>query len=179
MSATLRRGRALVLAAALLGALCLVACSGDRREPSGQGERRVAGEHRPAPAAVAAPKGAADQNGGTYPYLIYTIPPAPRVNDPVRDPARPAVKIKGDDPAYTEAARRARIQGIVIVEVLIERDGRVSAARVLKPLPFGLAEAAQRAVMTWRYKPAREGERIVRTVRNELLHFKLPPNGRR
>jgi hypothetical protein len=50
---------------------------------------------------------------------------------------------------------------------------------VVKSLPFGLAEAAQRAVMTWRYKPARDGDRVVRTIRNELLHFTLPPTDRR
>jgi hypothetical protein len=44
-----------------------------------------------------------------------------------------------------EAARKARITGIVIVEVVIDKEG-VAGATVLKPLPFGLSEAVLESV---------------------------------
>jgi len=50
-------------------------------------------------------------------------------------------------------ARKARIAGVVIVDLLIEKDGRVSAVQVVKPLPFGLDQAVVDAARTWRYKP--------------------------
>jgi protein TonB len=57
------------------------------------------------------------------------------------------------DPVYPEEARRARVAGIVIIEAVIGKDGRVKSARVLKPLPFGLDEAALDAVKQWTFDP--------------------------
>ena len=50
------------------------------------------------------------------------------------------------DPQYTELARKARVEGIVILEAIIDRNGNVTDARVLKPLPLGLDQAALEAV---------------------------------
>lgn len=57
-------------------------------------------------------------------------------------------------PGYTEIARRAHIQGIVIVRAIIDREGRVTEARVEKGLGFGLDEASLDAVGRWRLAPA-------------------------
>ena len=43
-------------------------------------------------------------------------------------------------------ARKARISGIVIVECTINKNGDVTDIHVLKPLPFGLDQAAVEAV---------------------------------
>ena len=85
-----------------------------------------------------------------------------------------AVRIGGDEPQPTPAAREARVSGLVILELTIERDGRVSGGRVLKPLPFGLTEAAIEAVRTWKYQPARHRGKVVRSVEKVVLHFPLP-----
>lgn len=59
-------------------------------------------------------------------------------------------------PGYPEAARRARLQGVVVIEAVIDREGAVAEARVLGDTArLGvLAEAALRAVREWRYRPA-------------------------
>lgn len=65
------------------------------------------------------------------------------------------------EPKYTEAARRARIQGVVIVEATVDWEGYVSEVRVLKGLPMGLDAAAKFAVLQWRFEPAkRRGEPV-------------------
>ncbi|HJQ40538.1 MAG TPA: energy transducer TonB [Thermoanaerobaculia bacterium] len=124
---------------------------------------------RPVKSAAAVPPAAPR---GEHP--LDRIPSAPRPDDPVRNPATPPELIKSVPPKYTERARRARIQGVVIVELLIERDGRVSDARVLKPLPMGLDAAARQAVLYWRYEPGRNvrGE-PVRTLLHVTVPFRL------
>src|SRR5262249_54096776 len=50
----------------------------------------------------------------------------------------PTVIMPRVEPQYTELARKARIEGVVIIEAIIDRAGNVTDARVLKPLPLGL-----------------------------------------
>jgi protein TonB len=56
-------------------------------------------------------------------------------------------------PVYPEIARVARVEGIVIVDCTIDRDGRVIDARVLRGHPL-LDEAALAAVRRWVYMPS-------------------------
>ncbi|MEA2163474.1 MAG: periplasmic protein TonB [Thermoanaerobaculia bacterium] len=57
------------------------------------------------------------------------------------------------EPIYTDAALKAKIEGIVIVETIIDRDGNVTDVRVLKGLPLGLDRAAIDAVKRWKFTP--------------------------
>jgi TonB family protein len=67
---------------------------------------------------------------------------------------RPEILSQGSKPQYTEAARKARISGVVILEAIIDEQGDVTNVRVLKGLPMGLDQAAVDAVQTWKFKPA-------------------------
>lgn len=55
--------------------------------------------------------------------------------------------------SYPDAARAARIQGTVMIQVLVGKDGLVKEARIVKGIP-GLDEAALEAVRRWVFKPA-------------------------
>ena len=66
----------------------------------------------------------------------------------------PPTKIYSPQPLYTEDARRAGIQGVVILEAVVDADGTVRNVKILKGLPMGLDQSAVDAVMTWRYEPA-------------------------
>lgn len=56
-------------------------------------------------------------------------------------------------PEYTDAAREARVEGRVRVELLVDENGYVSSARVLNGLGYGLDEAALAAVRKMRFRP--------------------------
>lgn len=105
------------------------------------------------------------------------VPLEPSAEDlsPVRsggEVTRPE-KISGPNPQYTEIARKARIQGVVIVEAIIDKTGRVRHVRVLKPLPMGLDQSAVEAVSQWKFKPATLHGRPVDVYYNLTINFRL------
>jgi len=57
-------------------------------------------------------------------------------------------------PRYPAMARSAGIQGAVVVRGIVRRDGTIDDVEVIKPLPYGLGEAAREAVSQWRFRPA-------------------------
>jgi TonB family protein len=63
------------------------------------------------------------------------------------------------DPEYSDEARKAKMQGIVTLEVLVRPDGRVGRVRIVKGLGLGLDERAMDAVRGWRFEPARDAAR--------------------
>lgn len=62
------------------------------------------------------------------------------------------MKVRNVNPVYPQEALDAKIQGVVIMEARIERDGTVSRARVLKSIPE-LDDAAVEAVRQWEFTP--------------------------
>ncbi|HVT48534.1 MAG TPA: TonB family protein [Vicinamibacterales bacterium] len=57
-------------------------------------------------------------------------------------------------PAYTEEGRRLGLQGDVVLQVTVRRDGSVGDIRVVRGLGAGLEERAVDAVRQWRFTPA-------------------------
>jgi protein TonB len=57
-------------------------------------------------------------------------------------------------PRYPEPARSARIEGVVILDLVIDTKGRVASITVLRGLPLGLTESAVDAVERWRFEPS-------------------------
>jgi len=92
-----------------------------------------------------------------------------RVGGDVKAP----VVINRVEPVYPEVARKARISGIVIVECIIDKNGNVTNVQVLKPLPFGLDQAAVDAVKRWKFKPGTLNGQPVDVIFNLTVNFKL------
>ncbi len=63
------------------------------------------------------------------------------------------------DPAYSDEARKAKLQGLVTMRVLVGADGRVRDVQVTRGIGLGLDESAVRAVRSWQFIPARDGAR--------------------
>jgi TonB family protein len=57
-------------------------------------------------------------------------------------------------PRYPMVARRAGIQGPVVVRGIVRRDGTIDNVEVIKDLPYGLGDAAKDAVSDWHFRPA-------------------------
>ena len=57
-------------------------------------------------------------------------------------------------PSYTDDAIKAKVQGIVILQAVIRKSGRVDSFKVLRGLGYGLAEKAiQEISSNWRFRP--------------------------
>lgn len=57
-------------------------------------------------------------------------------------------------PRYPVAARRANVQGPVVIRGIVRRDGTIDNLEIIKDLPYGLGDEARRAVSRWRFRPA-------------------------
>jgi TonB family protein len=84
-----------------------------------------------------------------------------KIPRPDREPASktPVEIISKPTPVYTEEARKLRIEGEVLLEVVFEASGRLHVIRILQGLGHGLDENAQHAAEQIRFKPAlKEGK---------------------
>ena len=66
----------------------------------------------------------------------------------------PAEIISKPTPVYTAEARAKRIEGEVLLEVVLEATGRIHVLRIIHGLGYGLDDAAVRAAEQIRFKPA-------------------------
>jgi TonB family protein len=76
-------------------------------------------------------------------------------------------------PAYSEEARRLKIEGEVLVEVLFAASGEVKVVGVEKGLGHGLDEAAVQAAANIRFKPAKRGGVAVDSTAVARITFQL------
>ena len=74
---------------------------------------------------------------------------------------------------YTEEARQGRVQGVVILEAIIDVLGNVEDVKVLKGLPLGLSETAVTAASDWKFRPALRNGDPVPVFYNLTVRFSL------
>ena len=92
------------------------------------------------------------------PVLDNVAEAAPLPPPPAKDPVRPGGSIRRPErvqyfaPEYPALARAARREGTVILEAVLDIDGSVREARVLRSVPL-LDDAALEAVRQWRFTP--------------------------
>jgi TonB family protein len=77
-------------------------------------------------------------------------------------------------PAYTEEARKARTEGIVLIQAVIRRDGSVDSFKILRGLGYGLDESAINTIATkWRFRPGTMNGTPVDVQANIEVSFRL------
>jgi protein TonB len=97
------------------------------------------------------------QMGGVIGGIISATPVAvPKVATPQRVRVSSGVSsgllIRRVNPTYPPLARQARIQGVVILQAQISKDGSIENLQLISGHPM-LAPAAIEAVKQWKYKP--------------------------
>ena len=110
--------------------------------------------------------------------IVWDLPAAPAPGPPsgpltVGGEVLPPVKVHAPPPRYPEIARKARIQGEVHLEAVIDATGGVGRIRVIRGLPMGLDRAAVDAVSQWRFEPATYRGRPVAVIYNLTIIFTL------
>ncbi|MGA9716918.1 MAG: M56 family metallopeptidase [Acidobacteriaceae bacterium] len=70
-------------------------------------------------------------------------------------------RISGDNPTYPPETKKKKIQGTVVIDATVSKEGAIEDLRVVKTPDPSLAESALKAVRTWRYRPyLRNGEPV-------------------
>jgi TonB family protein len=97
-----------------------------------------------------------------------TYPDVYRIGGDVTPP-KPRSKV---DPQLTEIARSARVQGTVLLEAIVTKQGAVKILRIVRPLGFGLEENAAEALSQWTFQPAmRLGQPVDVLLQIEINFF--------
>lgn len=94
---------------------------------------------------------------GTGPVMDYDSAPRP---------------IKMTKPVYPQEAFIKKIEGTVVLEILIDSQGRVVRARVIQSVPL-LDAAALQCVYQWVFQPAVKRGRPVPTIAHAPVNFRI------
>ena len=78
-------------------------------------------------------------------------------------------------PDYPMLARQMKVQGAVILQALISREGTIQELQVLSG-PSILAAAAREAVRQWRFKPFYQNGEAVETEAKITVNFTISTN---
>ena len=77
------------------------------------------------------------------------------------------------EPEYSEEARKAKYQGAVMLEVVVDENGHPRDIRITHPLGLGLDEKAIEAVKKWRFLPGRKDGKAVSVLAVIEVNFRL------
>ncbi len=77
------------------------------------------------------------------------------------------------EPEFSEEARKAKYQGVVVVTIIVGTDGHVHSPRVVRSLGMGLDEKAIEGVKTWKFDPSKKDGRAVAVEMNVEVAFNL------
>jgi len=115
--------------------------------------------------------------GGTPGGMINSFgspPPPPPPAAPVRvggNIKEPKTLFK-PDPTYPPIAKQAKVEGQVILEATIARDGSVKDVRVLRGNAL-FNDAAMEAVKKWKYTPTMLNDQPVEVLMTVVVNFVL------
>lgn len=86
---------------------------------------------------------------------------------------RAPVPVYTIDPEFSEEARRAKYQGEVMVQIIVDAQGNVQSPRVVRPLGMGLDEKALEAVVKYKFKPGTKDGKPVPVYMTIAINFRL------
>jgi protein TonB len=77
------------------------------------------------------------------------------------------------EPEYSEEARKAKFQGVVVLNLVVDPNGNAVNPKVMKSLGLGLDEKAIEAVKQWKFKPGYKDGKPVAVVATVEVFFRL------
>jgi periplasmic protein TonB len=101
-------------------------------------------------------------------------PVLPPPTEPVRvgGNVKPPKLIHVEQPAYPPAAKKAGIEGVVVVEAVVTADGSVDKVKVISGPPL-LLDSATAAVAKWKYEPTFLNGQAVPVILTARINFSL------
>jgi protein TonB len=106
---------------------------------------------------------------------VDDVPPPPEEEEPIVEfyalSDKPEV-IRRIEPSYPELARKAGIEGMVVVKVLIGTKGDVEKVEVVKSHPM-LDDSAVAAAKLFKFKPGKQRDRFVKVWMTIPFTFRL------
>jgi protein TonB len=133
------------------------AATSSRGAASGSGAVTTGGFNNGAPAPRRAANGSGEAQTAGFDQRA-SAPAQPRAAALTKPIDRPVEIVFKPTPEYTDEARSARIEGTVSLDLEFTAAGDVRVLRVARGLGHGLDEAAQRAALRIRFKPAQSSD---------------------
>jgi TonB family protein len=146
------------------------AAASPRGAANGVGAVTTGGFSSGAPVPRAAANGVGEVQTAGFDHRAAAQPSVAPVAKPIDRPVEIVFK---PTPEYTDEARSARIEGTVSLELEFTAAGDVRVLRVVRGLGHGLDEAAERAALRIRFKPAQSDGRPVDSRATVHITFRL------
>jgi TonB family protein len=105
--------------------------------------------------------GCSNNHAATMARTAPSPPSPPVVYDASEEGVHPPRVVSKVDAKYTKAARKAKIQGAVVVKLEVHPDGRAHNMRIARSVDPGLDRKALEAISQWTFAPAtKDGEPV-------------------
>jgi TonB family protein len=90
---------------------------------------------------------------------------------------RPPTIISKVEPQYSEEARKAGLEGMVLLKIVVDPEGKARDPKVLRSLGLGLDEQAIVAVNNWQFQPGVKDGQPVPVQAQVEVNFRLLEKG--
>jgi TonB family protein len=77
------------------------------------------------------------------------------------------------EPNYSDDARKAHIQGTVVLDSIIQKDGTIEVQRVERSLGYGLDDEAKKVLKRWKCNPGKKDGQAVAVQLQIVINFHL------
>ena len=77
------------------------------------------------------------------------------------------------EPEYSEEARKAKYQGSVVLQIIVDAQGNPRDIKVIRPLGLGLDQKAIEAVEKWKFAPGKKDGKPVPVIAQIEVNFRL------
>jgi len=105
--------------------------------------------------------------------LMAQAPPTPSRRPGFGGPVSPPSVVHKVEPEYSEEARRASLEGTVLLRIIVDEDGRPRELKVMRSLGLGLDEKAIVAVSNWQFAPGTKDGQPVPVQAQIEVNFRL------